>query len=289
MTAAAPRTRAELFAGAAYDPSAAPGGLLAWQRPTGVALLQRGGAGAVGLPGRNPAVGPGRVAWRDGDRLVVADPASLAPVAAYDAPSAGAFALSELWLAWRVRDAKGADRIWVRSPVPTARPRAVAGAAAPGELGRPALAGDLLLFHQAGPAGSRLVALDLATGRREVLRTEPGAMLSNPATDGRRLLYVHATGRTQELRIGPLRPRDPAQDTAVLAAPSPGQRDPEHEPGHARTRPQIPLPPLARPGVDDTLWTTALTTTHAYVTRLRTSRRAPRSSDILRVPVPRAG
>lgn len=289
MSTAAPRTHAALFAGAAYDPSAAPGGLLAWQRPTGVALLARGGAAAVGLPGRNPAVGPGRVAWRDGDRIIVADPASLVPVAAYDAPGAGVFALSELWLAWRVRDGNGSDRLWVRSPAAGARPRAVAATAAPAELGRPALTGDLLLFHQAGPAGSRLVALDLATGRREVLRQEPGAMLANPATDGRRLLYVHATGRTQELRIGLLRPRAAAKDTAVLVTPSPGRRDPEHEPGRARHRPQIPLPPLAPQGVDDTLWSTALTTAHAYVTRLRTSRRAPRSSDILRVPVPRAG
>ena len=288
MSAAPPRTHATLFAGAAYDPSAAPGGLVAWQRPSGVALLARDG-GAIGLPGRNPAVGPDRVAWRDGDHQAVADPASLAPVAAYDAPGAGAFALSELWLAWRVRDANGSDRLWVRSPVPTERPRAVAGAAAPVELGRPALAGDLLLFHTAGPGGSRLVAIDLATGRREVLRREAGAMLTNPASDGRRLLYVHATGRTQELRIGSLLPRAPALDTAILRAPSPGQRDPEHEPGRKRHRPQIPLPPLAPRGVDDTLWTTAVTTTHAYVTRLRTSRRAPRTADILRVPLPAAG
>jgi len=77
-----------------------------------------------------------------------------------------------------------------------------------------------------------------------------------------------------------------AIDVLVKRALAEGKTDPVW---HARTRPQIPLPPLARPGVDDTLWTTALTTTHAYVTRLRTSLRAPRSSDILRVPVPRAG
>ena len=262
---------------------------MAWQRPSGVALLARDG-GAVGLPGRNPAVGPERVAWRDGDRLVVADPASLAPVAAYDAPGAGAFALSELWLAWRVRDANGSDRMWVRSPVPHRAPaRRGRGRRTASSSAVPRWPATSSLFHTAGPGGSRLVAIDLATGRREVLRREAGAMLTNPASDGRRLLYVHATGRTQELRIGSLRPREPAQDTAMLPTPSPGQRDPEHEPGRERHRPQIPLPPLAPRGVDDTLWTTALTTTHAYVTRLRTSRRAPRSTDILRVPVARAG
>jgi hypothetical protein len=187
---------------------------------------------------------------------------------------------------WRARDAAGADRLL---GVPTlaatdadveelavARPRA--------ELGRPALAGNLLLFHEAGPGGSRIHALDLASGRRRVIRRESGAMLTNPATDGARLLYVRATGRTQELRLGALGRRATARDRAVLVQPSPGQRDVEHEPGKTRHS-TAPLPPLARPGVADTLWTTALTSTHAYVTRLRTSRRAARTADILRVPL----
>ena len=109
-------------------------------------------------------------------------------------------------------------------------------------------------------------------------------MLSNPATDGVQLLYVRATGRTQELRLGPLGKQRVARDRVLLVQPSPGQRDVEHEPGKTRHS-TAPLPPLARPGVADTLWTTALTSTHAYVTRLRTSRRTGRTADILRVPL----
>jgi hypothetical protein len=164
----------------------------------------------------------------------------------------------------------------------------LAAARPPAELGRPVLAGDLLLHHQTGPRGSRIVALDLAAGRRRVLRRERDAMLTNPATDGRRLLYVLATGHTQELRIGALVRGDGDRDLAVLIAPSPGQRDIEREP-ERRRHSRAPLPPLARPGVADTLWSTALTATHAYVTRLRSARRAPRTSDILRVAVPPVG
>ena len=163
MTAAAARTRAELFAGAAYDPSAAPGGLLAWQRPTGVALLQHGDAAAVGLPGRNPAVGPGRVAWREGDRLVVADPASLAPVAAYDAPGAGAFALSELWLAWRVRDANGANRAASARAVAAGRPVGGARASASAHAAMASASTRRRLRRMAGR--SHIVAVTAAAPR----------------------------------------------------------------------------------------------------------------------------
>jgi hypothetical protein len=192
------------------------------------------------------------------------------------------FALSETWLAWRTTGPAG-DALWARPATPDGLARRVAAAAPPAELGRPAVVGSLLLYHHAGPRGSRIVALDLAARRRRVMRREPGAMLSNPATDGLRLLYVHATGRTQELRIGPLLPGAAARDPAYFVAPSPGQRDVEHEPGRRRHSTD-PLPPRAAPGVDDTLWTTALTPTHAYVTRLRTQRGGPRTVDILRVP-----
>jgi hypothetical protein len=73
-------------------------------------------------------------------------------------------------------------------------------------------------FHIAGPAGSSLIAVDIASGDATLLRAEPGAQLSNPAT-------------------GPAR-RSPARAA-------------------------------------DTLWTTALTTSAAYVTRIRARRPAP--------------
>jgi hypothetical protein len=283
-TATAARRGYRLFAGDAYDPSAA-GGRVVWQRPGGVALMQRGAA-SDGLPGTHPALGGGRIAWVEGATIVTADAGTLRGRRRQAAPGAGALAVSDALLAWRTRDAVGTDRIWVLSA--GAEPRPVLEVPPPDELGRPALIGDRLLCHVAGPGGSRLIAVAIATGAQQLLRTEPGAQLSNPSTDGTRMLYVHATGRAQELRIGPIAPADPGDDDVVLVHPSSGRRDREHEHGRKRHRHrhrgQRPkLPPLASPGVVDTLWTTALTPDAAYVTRIRARKGQERRADILRV------
>jgi hypothetical protein len=285
MSATARRAFA-LFAGSAYDPTAA-GGLVAWQRPNGTALLLRDGS-ARGLPGTHPALGGSRIAWRDGDQVTIAEAATLRRVARQRAPGAGALAVTDALLAWRTRDPAGTDRLWVSDG---GDPRLVLESAAPTELGRPALSGSGLLCHTAGPAGSRLVHVDLATGAQTVLREQLGAQITNPATDGSRLLYVHATGQVQQLRIGPIAPADPAADRVLLTQPSPGQRDREHERGRHRHREgyrgrRPPLPPRAPRGVVATLWTTALGPGTAYVTRLRAIKDRPRTADILSVPAP---
>jgi len=278
------QTAAPLFAGSAYDPTAAAG-LVAFQRPDGSATLLRAGS-PQDLPGSHPALGGGRIAWREGDAIVVADAATLTTTERHAAPSAGVLAVSASALAWRARDAVGTDRIWVVAPGGEAR--LTLEQAAPGELGRPALFGHRLFCHRAGPAGSQVLGVDTTTGAKELLRVERGAQLTNPATDGRLLLYVRATGRAQELRLGLLGPREPADDELLLVHPSSGRRDREHEPGrhrhrHRGRRPL--LPPRAEPGVVDTLWTTALTAEAAFVTRLRARRGAARTADILRVPL----
>jgi hypothetical protein len=170
-------------------------------------------------------------------------------------------------------------------------PRLVLESAAPTELGRPALLGAALLCHTAGPAGSRLLHVDLATGAQTVLREQPGAQITNPATDGSRLLYVHATGQVQQLRVGPIVAADPAADRVLLVHPSPGQRDREHERGRHRHREgyrgrRPPLPPRSPRGVVAMLWTTAVAPGSAYVTRLRVIKGRPPMTDILGVPAP---
>jgi hypothetical protein len=285
MSATARRAFA-LFAGSAYDPTAA-GGLVAWQRPDGTALLLRDGS-ARALPGTHPALGGSRIAWRDGDEVTIANAATLRRIGRRSAPGAGALAVSDALLAWRTRDGAGTDRIWVSDG---GDPWLVLESAAPTELGRPALAGPVLLCHLAGPAGSRLLHVDLASGAQTVLREQLGAQITNPATDGSRLLYVHATGQVQQLRIGPIAPADPAADRVLLVQPSPGQRDREHERGRHRHRQgyrgrRPPLPPRAPRGVVATLWTTALDPGTAYVTRLRAIKDRAQTADILSVPAP---
>jgi len=279
---ASAQTPFSLFAGSAYDPTAA-GGLVAWQRPSGTALL-RGPSGTQTLPGGHPALGGARIAWRGEDRVTIAAAATLDPIDRVAAPGADVLAVSDSALVWRTRDLGGTDRLWRQDG------QLVLESAAPTEIGRPALAGNLLLCHTAGPRGSQLLAIDLASGAQTVLRTEAGAQLTNPSTDGSRLLYVRATGVTQELRVGPLAPGEPGADTVVLVHASPGRRDKEHEPGRRRHRAgypghrRLPLPPRSSPGVVATLWTTALGPGVAYVTRLRAVRGQGRSADILSVP-----
>jgi hypothetical protein len=277
-----------LFAGSAYDPTA-DGGQIAWQRPNGVALLRRESADRT-LPGTHPALGGGRIAWRDGDAVVVADAGSLRDRDRRAAPGAGVLAVSANLLAWRARDAAGTDRIFIQAD--GQQPKLLLESPAPQEIGRPALAGGAVVCHVAGPAGSRIYSIDVATGRRLTLRRERGAMLSNPSTDGERLLYVHATGRDQELRVGPLVRAGTGDDETLLVHASPGRRDREHEPGRHRHRQgyrgrRPKLPPRAAPGVVDTLWSTALTGSTAYVTRLHVQVGVPRSADILSVPAAR--
>jgi len=283
----AAQTAFGLFAGSAYDPAAAAG-LVAWQRPNGTALLRRGDATSA-LPGGHPALGGARIAWREGDRVTIADAATLAPVAHVTAPGADVLAVSDTALAWRSRDGAGRDRLWLGEG------QLLLEAPAGAEIGRPALAGGLVLCHTAGRRGSRLLAIDPATGAQQVLRADPAAQITNPATDGSRLLYVHATGETQQLRVGALAPADPAADAVLLVHASPGRRDREHEPGRHRHRQGYPgrrrpaLPPRSAPGVVATLWSTALTPDTAYVTRLRAIRGKGRTADILSVPAPPLG
>ena len=276
---------ATLYAGSAFDPTAGAG-LLAWQRPGGIALLQRD-SGTTGAPGQHPALGGSLLAWIEGDRAVIADASSGDVHHRLAAPGAGVLAVSDELLAWRAPGPDGLDQIVARTLGPEPGPPLLIAQALPGdELGRPALNGFAVIFHVAGPAGSRIVAVDGKTGGVEtLLRAEPGAAVTNPAVNGGLLLYVRATGRQQELRLGPLTPAATTVDTAIAVHPSAGRRDREHERGRHRHRHRFrqPLPPIAPRGEVQTLWTTALAPDAAYVTRLIARRGLPDTADILRV------
>jgi hypothetical protein len=150
----------------------------------------------------------------------------------------------------------------------------------------------VVAFHVAGQAGSRIVAIDGRIGGGEtLLRAEPGAILSNPAVEGGRMLYVRATGRQQELRLGLFAPGATVSDAVIAVHPSAGRRDREHEKGRHRHRHRWrdPLPPIAPRGEVQTLWTTALAPDAAYVTRLIARQGEPDTADIMRVTLPLAG
>jgi hypothetical protein len=280
---AAPAQAANVFAVPATDPSA-DGGLVAFQQP-GAGGVIAGPDGRSAAPGPHPAVGGGKLAWIGEGTVEVrsqSDPAYILtlPVAA------DSVAVSGGWVAWRAQEA-GRDALFA-SPLPPAAPaaRRVASAGSGSTLGRPALAGDRLLFHVAGANRGRIEQVRLSSGRRSTLRSAPRTLLLNPSSDGKRLLYVRSTFQRQQLRIGLLRHRAVRRDRSLYGTVPTGRRDAGHEPGeshHAHGWPRK-LPPRPKPGVNVTLWSTALASGSAFVTRLRQDSGKPLRATLLRVP-----
>lgn len=263
----------------ATDPSV-DGPLLAWHEAGSLGVLVRDGTGTR-LPGFHPALGGRRLAvLRDG--AIQVSHTSGAPFsAALPAPGADALAVSAAWVAWRAREGE-TDALYA-APLAGGGARLIMRAS---ELGRPALAGQLLAFHVAGRSGGRIVLSNLATGRTSTVRRERRALLLNPSLHGGRLAYVRAINRRQELRIGPASRRSPRRDKRLWSTVPTGRRDAGHEAGASHHRHGHPKQLWRRPrkGVAATLWTTALAADAAYVTRLRQVVGRPLEAEILRVP-----
>jgi hypothetical protein len=266
---------------------AAAGPLFAFQRPGGMGYLRRADGVTVPVPGREPALGAGLVGWRDAQsRIVLATTDTLTPVASYAAPGAGPFAFSDRWVVWVV----GGKQLFA-TPRDRPSPREVARVRRTDQvLGRPSIVGASVVYHRAGPKGSEIRRLDLDKGVDTRLRSEHRALLSNPTFDGSRVLYVRSTYKGQELRLGTLRPRATTKDQRLYTTWPTGRRDLGREKGHHRHRagykdhkaPKLWRRPPA--GITDTLWTTALGPTTAYVTRLRKRTGAATTSTIIGVP-----
>jgi hypothetical protein len=269
----------ERVAGNATDPST-DGVLVAWHEAGAPGVLTGSGRDRR-LAGTHPALGGDRVAvLRDG-RIDVRHVRGPAFAASVDAPGADAIAVSADWVAWRVRE--GVRDVVYATPLAGGDRRRVMRAA---ELGRPSLEGSLAAFHVAGRAGGRIVIADLAGGRPRTIRRERRAQLLNPSLRDGRLLYVRSVYQGQELRIGPASRSGVRRDEILWSTVPTGRRDKGREPGadhrrHGHPRKLWPRPPR---GLAATLWTTALSADHAYVTRLLQQAGSDPVAEILRVP-----
>jgi hypothetical protein len=264
---AAPATAAIRVTAIGFADPSLDGPTIALHRPGGTGEV-RGPAGAQAVPGNHPVVGGGRTAWIDGQTVVVAG------VGVFPAPTADAVAVSAQWVAWRAGPALYATPLAAPSPVQ------VVG----GNVGRPVLSGNLLVFDIDG----RIEALDLATGVRTMLRRERRAQLRGPSVLGLSLAYVKATYRRQQVLLGPLRPQRPASDTALYGTTPSARRDAGHEPNRSPARGHINQPLWQRPpaGVTDTLTTTAVAPEAIYFTRIRKPRGQPAAATVLRIDRP---
>jgi hypothetical protein len=250
-----------------YSDLSVDGLVFALHRPGAAGELRTPG-GIQPLPGNHPAVGGSRLAWIDGANVVVQN------VIALPAPGADALAVSTNWVAWRANGALYA------APLDPAQGFPVVPVVA-GAVGKPSLAGSLLLFELAG----QIEVYDLATGQRTVMRREPRAELRGPSVLGDRLTYVRATFKRQQVMTGPFIPRKVSSDRTLYGTTPTARRDAGHEPGRFPAEGHINKPLWERPpaGVHDTLTTTATADTAVYVTRVRQLRGQNATAEILRI------
>ena len=215
---------------------------LAWQNPSGRGIVRRNGRRPTSLPGRGIAIGGPYAAVRSSEGIQLFNRRTLRPVRTVrlGVPRIDAFAVSARWLVVRARMRGGGDRLIARRLDGPGRQRAVASIGSPGQLSRPSLAGDLVLFAANGRRANSIVSSNLRSGRRRTLLSSTKVQLTNPAASGRSLLYVRTGQRRQQLRLT-------------------GRR----RPGAGRVLYSIRTSPRT------VLWSTALSSRDAYVTRLR--------------------
>jgi len=188
--------------------------------------------------------------------------------------------VSSHWLVWRARRPSG-DAIGAVKLADPRSVRRVAAAPAPGQLGRPDLDGDRLVFHVAGPGGSAIREVNLRTGRRRTRARARRAQLLGPSLLGRALLFVRLDRCRQRLIL-----RRRGRTRVLLRRGPLAGSDVGFDPGHTSQGGMHPCPLLR--GSRLMLWSTALSSRFAYVTALapraagaraailRTRRRAPR-------------
>jgi hypothetical protein len=245
------------------DPSV-EGPDLVWQEPGVGGFLLRNGQ-TTQLPGDDPAIGGARVAWHAGDQVTIANSPTLLAQLQEAIPGVQKLAVSDGWLVYRVA-VSGKEELRAQSLADPTKTTTITQPKAPGRLGRPSLAGDLVLYHVAGPGGSALFSYDLSTGKRRRLRSSKVAQLLNPAQLGGKLLYVRLARCSQQLRLGPL-DGNGAGRVLYKLPPLAGQ-DAGHERSHTRQGEHLPCTHPPKP-TSRMLWTTALSGTEAYVTVLR--------------------
>jgi MFS family permease len=259
------------------DPSAF-GGDLAWQRPGPEWVIRRDGRHYV-LGGEDPAVGGNLVAWRLGETVTAVRRSSLEPAFTVDIPGADKLAVSDDWLVVRRTD-DGVDRLEARPVSDPSQARVVASVPAPGQIGRPALSGDRLVFGLVKGRASTIRQIDLASGAQVTLRRRAGVEYTNPSLLGSALLYVRVTRCFQDLVLA-----RGSRERVLLRRRPLAEQDAGHTHGRTRQGSRTPCGGLrARAAGKDLLWSTALTARAAFVTVLRPGADGAPRATLLSVP-----
>jgi hypothetical protein len=230
-------TAAVTVAANGADPSAAEADLV-YQLPDRTGVLRRDGQ-EIPLPGGDPAIGGPYIAVVEGFEVVLLRREDLTEVTRTAAPGVDALAVSGDWLVMRRReggrDVLEAQRI--ADPLAPGPLERITSAAAPNQVGRPALDGDVVVWATAQRDESRVWTRDLSERKNEVVVGSRFNLLTNPAIDGKHVIYVRGGGTHDQVMATRLNRRGAGHPI-------------HHDKG---------------PGI---LWTTALEGDRAYVTVL---------------------
>jgi hypothetical protein len=196
-----PASAARLEKSPAADPSVAAEGL-GFQRPDRAGFLLRARQ-ETALPGRDPALGGGRIAVASDDQIVLLSASDLSEEGRFDAPGADAIAVSAKWVAWRDRDDSN-DTLRARrisNPGNPGKVKTLAAARGAAQLGRPSIDGGRVVYARATRRVNRIVTRRLGKGGSRTLRRSVTAGLSNPSLGGKHLLYVRHERRRDLLKL----------------------------------------------------------------------------------------
>jgi len=258
--ATGPAWGARQVAASASDPSVS-NHVIAYDSGRGGGVL-RGRGRELRLPGSDPAVGAGFVAWRRGDVVTVLNSATQETVSR-TIRGVDALAVSRRWLAWRSRGARG-ERIGVARLAAGGSARRVASIRGAAELSRPELDGNRLAYSVAGRGGSRIVIANLRTRHRRIAVHSRRRQLLQPSLRGPALLYVSIDRCGQQLVL-----RRRGRDRVLLHGRPLARTDAGHEPGYTSQGSGTGPCPYRPEGTRSMLWTTALGRRWAYVTLVR--------------------
>jgi hypothetical protein len=222
---------------------------LVFQRANQDGVLRRGGTDTP-LPGKDPAIGNGYIAVRQGQdqvKLLYRSNPLLPPVATYSTPDVDAIAVSHDWLVWRAHNSDG-DKLKAMRITNPASPGAVKGitaAGSPSQVGHPSLQGSLLLYAVATGRSNKIIQRSLGSGKSKTLVKSTSRAVQNPSILGKKFLYVSIDRQRQRLLLSKRR-----------------------SPGRSRTL-------YSRQRTGARLWSTALSSKHGYVTLLTGSGPSP--------------
>jgi hypothetical protein len=230
-------TAAETVATNGADPAAADADLV-FQVQDRSGVLRRDGLD-IPLPGTDPAIGGPYIAAIQGGDVVLLRREDLGEVARIAAPGADALAVSADWLVIRRReggrDVLEAQRI--TDPLAPGAVERITSAGAPSQVGRPAMDGNTVVWATAQLDESRVWVRQLSDRKNKVVVGSRFSLLTNPAIEGRHVIYVRGGGSHDQVMATRL-----------------GRRGKGHPIHHDKG-----------PGI---LWTTALEGGRAYVTLL---------------------